>query len=148
MAISNNVFAFVRERDDVVTATSQISYGERAGVRRIPARFFLVSGGIDGRHMHPVNQQEEGAPEGCSGKCERCDLAGPGVQSVDEGYAGWRMVLLSTVVFLLPLLTAVAGALVKRGSANAEVGGAAVGFLAGVLMAIVVVRCIKPRKSG
>jgi len=51
-------------------------------------------------------------------------------------------------VFLLPLLTAVAGALVKRGSANAEVGGAAVGFLAGVLMAIVVVRCIKPRKSG
>lgn len=98
--------------------------------------------------MHPVNQQEEGTPEGCSGKCEGCDLAGPGVLSADEGYAGWRMVLLSTVVFLVPLLMAVAGALIKRGSANAEVGGAAVGFFAGVLVAIVVVRCIKPRKPG
>ena len=96
--------------------------------------------------MHPVNQQAEDAPEGCSGQCERCEIAGPGEHPVDEGYAGWRMVLLSTAVFLVPILAAVAGALIMRGRANAEVGGAAAGFLAGVLAAMVMVRCIKPRK--
>jgi hypothetical protein len=98
--------------------------------------------------MHPVKQQEEGAPEGCSGQCERCDIAGPPGHPVDDRFAGWRMVVLSSLVFLLPLLTAVAGAAMMRGSANAELGGMIAGFAAGIVAALLLVRLIRPRKTG
>ncbi len=98
--------------------------------------------------MHPVKQQEEGAPEGCSGQCERCDIAGPPGHPVDDRFAGWRVVVLSVLVFLLPLVTAAAGAVLMRGSANAELGGMLAGLAVGIAAAMVLARLVRPRKTG
>lgn len=77
-----------------------------------------------------------GLPSECSGHCEQCDIAKDGqALAGDPAVRGWRMVLSSAAVFLLPLALAAAGAYLAGPSAIRQVAGALIGLASGVLMA-------------
>ncbi|MFH0952840.1 MAG: SoxR reducing system RseC family protein [Verrucomicrobiota bacterium] len=94
-----------------------------------------------------MKQSEQMPDREPSGSCEKCIV----VSSVDRateqaGMAGWRLVLSSTLVFLLPLMMAIAGAAVSRKGQAYQLAGALGGFFAGVVLAWVGTRLIRPRK--
>lgn len=89
-------------------------------------------------HAHaPVDDKAPGGRTGCSGACHSCGIATESGAS-GSSIRGARMVVAALLVFVLPLLTAVAGA---RLGGGAQVGGAAIGLLAGVLAARLCVAC-------
>lgn len=99
--------------------------------------------------MPPMKQDRMEHSEACGLPCDRCPgnlegkpLAGP------ETLAGGRMVLASAAVFLLPLATAVAGAIGFRGGPFRQLTGALVGFTAGGTVAAVLVRLIRRHKKA
>ena len=77
-----------------------------------------------------------GLPSECSGHCEQCEIVKDGqALAGDPAVRGWRMVLGSTAVFLLPLALAAAGAYLAGQNADRQVAGALIGLAAGVLVA-------------
>ena len=79
----------------------------------------------------------------CSSSCDQCpahtDLAGTDRNAV----AGWRMVVASGLVFLLPLLLAIAGAALAGSDEKRQLVGALCGFLMGVLWAMLLVKVLR-----
>ena len=66
----------------------------------------------------------------CSRKCAGCHLSGKTGRGEDGpgGLAGWRLVMWSALVFLLPLAGAAAGATWLRASGPGQFAGALGGF--------------------
>ncbi len=83
--------------------------------------------------MNPATQKPSLT---CGGQCDQCI---PSVSTGDKDShnqpAGGRLVWLSMVVFLLPLLTATIGAAMARDRGIQQVAGAALGLFAGIFMA-------------
>ena len=79
----------------------------------------------------------------CSTSCDQCpaktDLAGTGRNAV----AGWRMVVASSLVFLLPLILAIVGAALAGSDEKRQLVGALLGFLVGVLWAMLLVKVLR-----
>jgi len=67
----------------------------------------------------------------CEGECSGCKLVSPG----DGALRGWRLVLVAAGVFIMPLVLAVLGAAVAPGEATAQMMGAGIGLLVGILAA-------------
>ncbi|HOW96785.1 MAG TPA: hypothetical protein P5567_09875 [Kiritimatiellia bacterium] len=67
--------------------------------------------------------------------------------SAPDALAGGRMVLASASVFLLPLATAIAGALWIRSGPSGQLTGALAGFAAGVAAASILTRFIRRHKK-
>lgn len=90
---------------------------------------------------------EEQPGEKCKGPCDKCKLAGALESAAErQGIAGWRMVLASTLVFLLPLVLAIAGAaLTRQAGETRQLIGAAAGLAAGVAVAVPLMRLIRPK---
>lgn len=57
------------------------------------------------------------------------------------------MVVLSSLVFLLPLVLAGAGAVLMRGRAGVQLAGATAGFLSGILAAMALSRTVKAGRA-
>ncbi len=90
---------------------------------------------------------EQRAGEKCPGPCDKCELAGAlESAAARQGIAGWRMVMASTLVFLLPLVLAMAGAvLMRQAGETRQLIGAAAGLAAGVAVAVPLMRLIRPK---
>lgn len=95
-------------------------------------------------------KQSEEKPDGeCPARCEQCELANALEQATARSnMEGWRLVLSSTFVFLVPLVLAIAGAVfLRRGGQVDQVAGAAAGLAVGIAAAWVVTKLIRPAKA-
>lgn len=99
--------------------------------------------------LAPMNQPRNSSPDACAGLCDQC-VAAPLVEAAGEpgALAGGRMVLASSVVFLLPLAAAIAGAAWVRNDPPRQLVAALAGFAAGVAAAVILVRLIhRPKRA-
>lgn len=95
--------------------------------------------------MHP----EQSAEGESSGKCENCIVVKSVERSADQaGMGGWRLVLSSTLVFLLPIVLAIAGAAVSRQEQSRQLAGAVGGFVLGIVLALMGMRLIRPQTTA
>ena len=77
----------------------------------------------------------------CGGQCDQClPSVSAGENDSRNMPAGGRLVWLSMVVFLLPLLTATIGASLARERGIHQVGGAALGPISGIFIAWLIYR--------
>jgi hypothetical protein len=95
-----------------------------------------------------VKQSEEKPAGECPARCEQCELANALNQATARSdMAGWRLVLWTTFVFLLPLILAIGGAsFLRAGGEVAQMKGAAAGLAVGVLIAWIATRFVRPKK--
>jgi hypothetical protein len=82
----------------------------------------------------------------CPVDCPGCDAAAAADQPA--GLSGWRMVLCSAVVFLLPLAAAIAGAALAGPVRIQQVGGVLLGLSLGIGMASLLFRMIRGSDSS
>lgn len=91
--------------------------------------------------MHPQHNAEGES----SGGCDKCVVVKSVERSADEaGLGGWRLVFSSTLVFLLPIVMAIAGATVSREGQSQQLAGAVGGFVLGIVLALIGTRLIRP----
>jgi hypothetical protein len=76
----------------------------------------------------------------CTSDCSRCTAAQAEGLGAGGAPSGWRLVLPSACVFLLPLATAIVGAVLLRRSEMAQAAGGVAGFVIGAAMAVVLRR--------
>jgi hypothetical protein len=97
----------------------------------------------------PVKQSEEKPGGECPARCEQCELANALEQATARNdMAGWRLVLWTTFVFLLPLVLAIGGASFLRGRGEVQqMKGAGAGLAAGVAIAWVATKFVRPTKA-
>ena len=94
-----------------------------------------------------MNRSERDKPISCSEQCSKC---GEDQQTEAGNLHGWRLVLPAVTVFLLPLAFAVGGMIVARSlpfasqSEVARAGVAVISLIVGIVIAIVVMRQIRP----
>jgi len=91
---------------------------------------------------------EKDPPVGCSGHCESCAVGeGDAGSAGDPKMTGWRFMLSSVIVFLLPLGLALAGAILLRENKARQLGGAVGGLALGVLLAKGLSTLLAPREK-
>lgn len=90
----------------------------------------------------------EGSGAACAGHCGECGLSGEEAaeSQVDESWSNARHLTALMAVFLLPLVTAAAGAFLGATPSGQLLGGL-VGLVAGVAAARIVTRLITPKPS-
>lgn len=116
---------------------------------RRPFSFFLYPQPRTLDICTPVKQSEEKPDGECPGRCEQCELANALEQATARNdMTGWRLVLWTAFVFLLPLILAIAGAsFLRRGGEVQQMKGAGVGLAAGIAIAWVVTKFVRPTKA-
>lgn len=83
-----------------------------------------------------MTHSEKSTSASCSGHCHECPATnGARPAGGDTGLDGWRLVLASAAVFLLPLALGIAGAVLSRGRPALQPLWAAGGLMLGVLLA-------------
>lgn len=82
---------------------------------------------------------------GCAGDCASC---GDRPAAPQHAMTGVRFAASSLLVFLLPLLCAIAPAVILRGSPAKQLVGALAGWAVGAGLAGLVFRLARPRHSG
>ncbi|MHC4982820.1 MAG: hypothetical protein ACYTF6_06590 [Planctomycetota bacterium] len=80
----------------------------------------------------------------CNASCPGCAAAGREDQQTDGVIRGRRLSAAAIVVFLVPLIIALAGLLAAGPAETSRLIGAAAGFAIGVAASIVTARFIKP----
>lgn len=91
--------------------------------------------------MQEFNQNRESE---CPGTCPSC-LFGKGRKpsSGPCGLHGWKMVVFAIIVFLLPLLLAVCGAIIASGRQIKVEIGVLIGLAAGIVIAVIFARIFR-----
>jgi positive regulator of sigma E activity len=87
----------------------------------------------------------------CAGQCDRCDERVAQDAACEGIPEGWRRTVLWAVVFVWPLLWAIAGAVLAGrlwDSNLAQLAGALIGLALGVLEAMVTVRYVLRRYAS
>lgn len=85
----------------------------------------------------------------CRHKCDDCSLGSHAMPTGGGDLAGIKLVAAGAIVFLFPLILAIAGAIFVAGSKTRQLAGAVMGLIAGVVLAVVVVRlAMKSHKNS
>ncbi len=95
--------------------------------------------------MQEFNQNRESE---CPGTCPSCLFGKEGRRPSSElcghaGLHGWKMVVFAIVVFLLPLLLAVCGAVIASGRQVKTEIGVLIGLVAGIVIAVIFARIFR-----
>lgn len=101
-------------------------------------------------HTHaPADEKASGGPIVCTGSCHSCGAAAAGFDSGSpSSIRGARMGWAATIVFLVPLGAAIAGAHLGGSDGGGQIGGAFIGLLAGVLVAQLLVACSRALREA
>ncbi len=98
----------------------------------------------------PKNEQ----PGGCPGECPGCGASEQDEKlghshdmpdQVGGGLTGWKLAAAAVGMFLLPLLAAIAGAVLAGEGNNQKFLGAVIGLAVGVFVAVLVTKVIRKK---
>ena len=84
----------------------------------------------------------------CAAGCRECPVAEPALDGPAAPYRGRSLVLLSLLTFMLPLVTAVAGAVLAAAGPLSELLGGAIGLAVGMLAVRAWVVVYEPSERG
>jgi hypothetical protein len=84
---------------------------------------------------------EQPSPSACPVDCPGCLEADESLAPGAAPLVGWPLVLAAAVTFLVPLSTALIGAVILRQSPHSQL----LGGLAGLFVGMVLVRLVRPR---
>ena len=87
-------------------------------------------------------QKSEGVT-GCDHKCDSCSLGHHAMPTKGGDLAGMKLVGAGALVFLFPLILAIAGVVFAGGGHTRQIIGAMIGLIIGVVSAVVIVRLLK-----
>ncbi len=92
---------------------------------------------------------------GCDGDCGQCEFRKEGethshdmpTEQCRGGLEGWKLAGSAALVFLFPILTALAGVLLYGHDADSQLGGGIAGAAAGLLVAMFIIKVLFRKRN-